>query len=167
MNGSQIVQFKAPLPRTIIDRRGRRRHNNRSRGIDRRRINRRRIDRRRIDWRRRHNNRRANDAVHKRRSAEGGSCNTPSAMMVVMMMMEARTAMESRTAMEPTMEPRTRTGEHHTCRCHGHQHYYHFLVHVFLLFLSLLTMGMATSSEKSDRLFKKISCHSLARKCPE
>jgi hypothetical protein len=72
-----------------------------------------------------------------------------------MMVMVVVAMMESRTAMEPAMEPRTWTGEHHTCRCHGRQHYYQFLVHVFLLFLSLSTKGMATSPEKSDNLFKK------------
>ena len=156
MNGSQMDRFKTPLPRAVIDRRRRRRrrcHHNRGRGIDRRTINRRAIDRRAIDWCRRHDNRRPDDAVHKRRSAESGSRNAPSAMVVVMMV--AITTMEPRTAMEPTMEPWTRTGEHHTCRCHGCQHYYQFLVHVFLLFLSLLTMGMARSSEKSDSTLKK------------
>jgi hypothetical protein len=81
--------------------------------------------------------------------------------MMVVVMMVARTTVEPRTAMEPTMEPRTRTGEHHACRCHGYQHYYQFLVHVFLLFLSLSTMGMATSPKKSDILFKKNSCRFL------
>ena len=73
-------------------------------------------------------------------------------MMVVVVTIAA---MEPRAAMEATMEPRTRTGEHHTCRCHDCQHYYQFLVHVFLLFLSLLTMGMAASPKKSDNVFKK------------
>lgn len=34
---------------------------------------------------------------------------------------------------------RARTGECYSCRCYGYQHYYQFLVHVYLLFLSLLT----------------------------
>jgi hypothetical protein len=72
---------------------------------------------------------------------------------MVVMVMVAMATMEPRTAMEPTMEPRT--GEHHTCRCHDCQHYYQFLVHVFLLFLSLSTMGMAASPKKSDNVFKK------------
>jgi len=152
MNGSQVNRLKHPLPGAVIDRRGRgrrRRHHDRGRGIDRRGI-----DRGGIDWRRRHHNGRPDDAVHKRRRAESGSRNPPSAMMVVVMMV-ARTTVEPRTAMEPTMKPRTRTGEHHTCRCDGCQHYYQFLVHVFLLFLSLLTMGMARSPIKSDIIFKK------------
>jgi hypothetical protein len=77
---------------------------------------------------------------------------------MVVVMMVAMSTMEPRPAMEPTMEPRTRTGKHHACRCHGCQHYYQFLVHVFLLFLSLSTMGMATSPKKSDNIFKKILC---------
>jgi hypothetical protein len=60
-------------------------------------------------------------------------------MMVVVMMMTrhmmmARSMMEAGAAMMPTG-----AGECETCHCHCCDHYCQFLVHVFLLFLSLLT----------------------------
>ena len=38
------------------------------------------------------------------------------------------------------MSARSRASEYKTGHCNGRKHYCHFLVHVFLLFLSLSTM---------------------------
>ena len=119
------------LPRTVVYRRGVHRRSVHRRG--RHHYRRRRIDR---SWG--HNDRtRTHDVMHQCGCAKRRPCNAPSiAMVVVMVVVVAR----RRATPEPTVESaRARTGEHHTSRCHSCQHHYQFLVHVFLLFLSLST----------------------------
>ena len=69
---------------------------------------------------------------------------SPSTVMVTMSMsvevmpwhIVARAAMMTRAAV---MTTRAWTGKYKSGHCNGHKHYCQFLVHVFLLFLSLLT----------------------------
>jgi len=133
------------LPGTVIDRwwRRRRRWRRQIGGCDHGcwRIHRLRDHHRR---RRYDNRRRAHNAVHKRSSAENRPGHAPSAMMAVVM--EAWAAHHRRTAVKPsmpTMETRAWPGKHYTGRCDDRHHYYQFLVHVFLHFLSLSTLGKA------------------------
>ena len=50
---------------------------------------------------------------------------------------------------------RARSRKHNSSRCHGRHHYYQFLVHVYLLFLSLSTLSKARTAEKPDKSFQK------------
>ena len=91
------------------------------------------------------NGRRSNDIAHDGCCSYCRSSDSPSAVVTVMMVvmgnvMMARSMMEAGAAMEAmsTMMP-TGTSECETCHCHCCYHYCQFLVHVFLLFLSLLT----------------------------
>lgn len=108
-------------------------------------------------------NRRSRSDNDRRRSydiAHDGCCSycrssdSPSAVVTVMMVvvrnvMMARSMMETGTSMEAmsTMMS-TGTGECETCHCHCCDHYCQFLVHVFLLFLSLLTSWLGNVTTK-------------------
>ena len=81
------------------------------------------------------------DIMHNRSRAKCRSGYSPSNSR---MMVESGSAMmhswSGASAMVKTpSRSRARTGECYSCRCYGYQHYYQFLVHVILLFLSLLT----------------------------
>lgn len=81
------------------------------------------------------------DIMHNRSRAKNRSSYSPSSGG---MMVEVGTTMMHSWARASTMvktpsRSRARTGECYSCRCYGYQHYYQFLVHVILLFLSLLT----------------------------
>ena len=87
------------------------------------------------------NGSRSNDIAHDGCCSYCRSSDSPSAVMTVMMMvvmmrhmMVARSMMEARSAMMST-----RTSKCETCHSHCCDNYCQFLVHVFLLFLSLLT----------------------------
>ncbi len=111
----------------------------------------------------RHDRRRAHYVMYKCRSAKHGPGDAPAAMVMVVVMpvVECGTAYRRASTPEPAVESAwTRTGEHHSCRCHGCQHYYQFLVHVYLLFLSLSTSSKANSPMKPDTPSSK-NFHSL------
>ena len=97
------------------------------------------------------------DIMHNRSRAKRSSGYTPSNSRMVMepwpAMMHSRTGTSA--MVKTPSRPRARTGECHSCRCYGYQHYYQFLVHVILLFLSLLTLSKAISPSKTDSLLKK------------
>ena len=159
-------QLRGNSPATVVHRGGiGRLYNNRC-GVD--------HDRRwRIYGRRRcHDNRRGtDDIVYQRSRSQHGSSHTPAMMVVMVVVARPRTIMthRRRSAMEAprsTMKARTRTGKHHSCRCDGGQHYYQFLVHVILLFLSLSTVCKARRTAKSDSIRKK-NLRTVQRDCPQ
>ena len=79
--------------------------------------------------------------AHNSGGSDCRSGDAPSAMVTVMVVMMTRNMMMAMPAMKTmsAMRPWTRTGEYKTGHCHRCDHYCQFLVHVFLLFLSLLT----------------------------
>ena len=103
------------------------------------------------------NGSRSNDIAHDGCCSYCRSSDSPSAVVTVMMvvvmmtrhMMMARSMMEAGAAMETVaaMMP-TGAGECETSHCHCCDHYCQFLVHVFLLFLSLLTSWLGNVTLK-------------------
>ena len=97
------------------------------------------------------NGSRSYDIAHDGGCSNCRSSDSPSAvvtvmMMVVMMrhMMVARSMMETRSSMMSTG-----TGKCETCHSHCCDNYCQFLVHVFLLFLSLLTSWLGNVTLKT------------------
>ena len=96
------------------------------------------------------NGSRSNDIAHDGGGSKCRSSDSPSAVMTVMMMvvmmrhmMVARSMMETRSAMMSAGTGKRKTGH---CCCYNH--YCQFLVHVFLLFLSLLTSELGNVTMK-------------------
>ena len=92
-----------------------------------------------------HNNgRRAYDVAHDRRRSNCRRRDPPTAVMTMMVSMEVMPwrmmVITESPVMSPMMSARPWTSEYEASHGNGHKHYCQFLVHVFLLFLSLLTM---------------------------
>ena len=87
--------------------------------------------------------------THYSSSSKCRGSDAPSAVVTMMMvvmrsgMMMTRSTMEARSAMMST-----RTGKRKTGHCCCYNHYCQFLVHVFLLFLSLLTSELGNVTMK-------------------
>ena len=105
-----------------------------------------------------HHGRGAYDVVHDRSRAKDRSDNSPSMMVMGVVRTMSMAAHGGRCAVaspRAAVGSRARSRKHNSSRCHGRHHYYQFLVHVYLLFLSLSTLSKARTAEKPDKSFQK------------